>query len=162
MATLGFCEFQHYLFGKRLFSYVDLITGQGLNEVQVLPSVPNPSTSYTFLFLFIVALTACVVLVGFTLWHMWLISRAETTIEFHSNSSERKRLKALKETFVNPYDLGLALNWKMFLGLNHWHEVLYKNLLPSAHRPFCNGINWPMRNMNNLSEDKQKPKLIHV
>ena len=56
---------------------------------------------YTFLFLFIVALTACVVLFGFTSWHFWLVSRAETTIEFHMNSTERKRLKEKNEIDIN-------------------------------------------------------------
>lgn len=155
VATLGFTEFQHYLFGRKAFSYVDLFTGGGLDQVEVLPSVSNPSMSYTFLFLFIVAITAGLVLSGFTLWHFWLISNAETTIDFHTNSTERKRLKKLKQTFVNPYDLGFVLNWKMFLGLNQWYEISYKNLLPSKHRPFSNGINWPMRKSMKLIEQKQ-------
>ena len=145
VATLGFAEFQHYLFGRKVFSYVDLFVGGRLDSVDILPSVSNPSTAYTFLFLFIVAVTAGVVLFGFTLWHFWLITNAETTIEFHTNSTERKRLRKLKEKFVNPYDLGFILNWKMFLGVNQWYEIFYKNLLPSRHRPFCDGINWPMR-----------------
>ena len=155
-STLGFTEFQHYLFGRKVFSYIDLFLGQRLNDVRISPNVTNPSTSYTFLFLFIVAITACVVLFGFTCWHFWLVSHAETTIDFHMNSVERKRLKKLKEKFVNPYDLGFVLNWKMFLGLNQWHEVLYKNLLPSAHRPFCNGINWPIRKSIKLFNEKKK------
>jgi hypothetical protein len=76
---------------------LDLLSGRNVNEVNVLPNVTNPSLYYTFLFLFIVALTASGALFGFTLWHFWLISRAETTIEFHTNSTERTRLKKLKE-----------------------------------------------------------------
>jgi hypothetical protein len=144
-----------------MFSYIDLFLGRRVNEVEILPSVTNPSASYTFLFLFIVAITACLVLCGFTLWHFFLISYAETTIEFHINSTERKRLKDLKEEFINPYHLGFILNWKMFLGLNHWREILYKNLLPSTHRPFCDGINWPMRNLSKSFEDKKK-LIIHT
>ncbi|CAF5082363.1 unnamed protein product, partial [Rotaria magnacalcarata] len=161
-ASFGFSEFQHYLFGRKVFSYLDLVIGRHINEIDILPSVTNPAVSYTFLFLFIVALTACIVLVGFTLWHIWLISRAETTIDFHANASERKRLKKLKQKFINPYDLGLGLNWKMFLGVNRWYEIFYKNCLPSTHRPFCNGINWPIRNPIYSFEDEQKSKLMHV
>ncbi|CAF3664176.1 unnamed protein product [Rotaria socialis] len=161
-ASFGFSEFQHYLFGRKAFSYLDLVTGRRINEIDILPDVTSPSVSYTFLFLFIVALTACIVLVGFTLWHIWLISRAETTIDFHTNASERKRLKKLKQKFINPYDLGLGLNWKMFLGVNRWYEIFYKNCLPSSHRPFCNGINWPRRNPIYSFEDEQKSKLMHV
>ncbi|CAF1096799.1 unnamed protein product [Rotaria sordida] len=162
-ATLGFSEFQHYLFGKKMFSYLDLILGQSLNEAEISPSVSNPSLSYTFLFLFIVTITAGIVLVGFTLWHCWLVSRAETTIEFHTNSSERKRLKNLKEIFINRYDLGFILNWKMFLGVNNWYDIFYKNLLPSTHRPFCDGIHWPIRNPNESSfQATKKLKMINV
>jgi palmitoyltransferase len=162
VATLGFKEFQHYLFGRKVFSYLDLVFGRNINEVDVLSNVPNPSTSYTFLFLFIVAVTACLVLFGFTLWHFWLISRSETTIEFHTNSTERKRLKETNEIFINRFDLGFILNWKMFLGLNKWHEVFYKNFLPSAHRPFCDGVNWPIRNLTKSVDEKKKSTMFNV
>ena len=156
VSTMGFTEFQHYLFGRKIFSYVDLMFGGRLDEAQMLPDISNQSSSFTFLFLFIVAITACVVLCGFTLWHFWLVSRAETTIEFHINGTERKRLKESKQRFVNPYDLGFVLNWKMFLGINHWREIFYKNLLPSTHRPFANGIHWPTRNLAKTFEEQHQ------
>jgi palmitoyltransferase len=161
-ATMGFTEFQHHLFGRKAFSYLDLIFSGRLNDIDLLPHISNPSTHYTFLFLFIVAATACVVLFGFTLWHFWLISHAETTIEFHINSTERKRLKQLKEQFVNPYDLGFVSNWKMFLGLNRWREVFYKNFLPSAHRPFCDGVYWPMRDLRQLTNERKNFVIVNV
>ena len=162
-ATLGFNEFQHFLFGQKEFSYMDLISGQRLDSVSVSPHITDAPTYYTFLFLFIVALTASVVLFGFTLWHFWLISNAETTIEFHTNSTERKRLKKIKEKFVNPYNLGFLLNWKMFLSVNEWHEVFYRNLLPSTHRPLCDGINWPMRPVDQQrAAEPTKSSLIEV
>ncbi|CAF1000362.1 unnamed protein product [Adineta ricciae] len=161
-ASLGFTEFQHFLFGRKVFSYLDLLFGRHMNEVEVLPSVTNASMYYTFLFLFIVAITAGLVLFGFTLWHFWLISRAETTIDFHTNATERKRLKELNQKFVNPYDLGFVLNWKMFLGFNRWYEILYKNLLPSTHRPFCDGINWPRRKLPDILEEKPILGILNV
>jgi len=141
---------------------LDLLSGRNLNEVNVLPNVTNPSLYYTFLFLFIVAVTATGALLGFTLWHFWLISNAETTIEFHTNSTERKRLKRLKEIFINPYDLGFILNWKMFLGLNKWYEIFYRNFLPSTHRPFSDGINWPMNNLTKSIGKKKKLMIMNV
>jgi len=155
-ATLGFTEFQHYLFGRKVFTYLDLLLGRHLNEVDIKSYVTNPSMYYTFLFLFIVALTACVVLFGFTAWHFWLISRSETTIEFHVNSTERKRLQEIKEIFINPYDLGFILNWKMFLGVNNWYEMIYRNFIPSTHKPFSDGINWPIRNLTKSYGEKKK------
>jgi palmitoyltransferase len=159
-ATLGFTEFQHYLFGRKVFTYLDLLLGRHLNEVDIKSYVTNPSMYYTFLFLFIVALTACVVLFGFTAWHFWLISRSETTIEFHVNSTERKRLQEIKEIFINPYDLGFILNWKMFLGVNNWYEMIYRNFIPSTHKPFSDGINWPIRNLTKSYGEKKK--LINI
>lgn len=161
-ATFGFTEFQHFLFGRKEFSYFDLISSQKLNSVEIRAEVSNAPTYFTFLFLFIVALTASVVLLGFTFWHFWLISHAETTIDFHTNSVERKRLKKLGEKFVNPYHLGFRLNWKMFLSVNKWYEIFYRNLLPSTHRPFCDGINWPRRNFDDENPQKTKSTLIEV
>ena len=162
VATLGFTEFQHYLFGRKAFSYLDLILDRRLNKIDMLLDITDPSMSYSFLFLFIVALTSCIILFGFTLWHFWLISRGETTIEFHINYSEKKRLKELDQIFVNPYDLGFLLNWKMFLGLNEWYQIFYKNLLPSTHRPFCNGIQWPMINLNKSFDKKTTMFMMNV
>ena len=161
-ASWGFQEFQHYLFGRKFLSYFDLLFGQAVNEIPLLPHIENPSRSYLMLFLFIVALTASVILSGFTLWHFYLVSFAETTIDFHMMGVERKRLKKLKQTFINPYDLGFGLNWKMFLGINRWYEIFYKNLLPSTHRPLCDGINWPVRATKPVTAQEKNVKLIDV
>ncbi|CAF1219736.1 unnamed protein product, partial [Didymodactylos carnosus] len=144
-ATLGFTEYQHHMFGEKYYSYLDLVLGKRIVENDLLSSFNNPSMHFTMLYLFIVCASACLILFFFTLWHFWLISRAETTIEYHVNSVERKRLKELKLNFQNPYNLGFKTNWQLFLGFHHFYDILYKNLLPSTHRPFSDGIHWPMR-----------------
>ncbi|CAF0877522.1 unnamed protein product [Didymodactylos carnosus] len=150
-ATLGFSEYQHFMFGEKRFSYLDLILGTRITDNDILPSVTNPSMHFTMLYLFIVCVSACFVLFFFTLWHFWLVSRAETTIEYHINSTERARLKLLKLKFQNPYSLGFKTNWQLFLGFHSFYDILYKNLLPSAHRPFSDGIHWPMRTYTNVN-----------
>lgn len=144
-ASFGFTEYQHYIFGEKVVSYIDLLLGKRLQDFELMPHITDTSNAFMMLFLFFVAVTASFILCGFTVWHFFLVSTAQTTIDFYMNSEEKKRLKKTKQIFINPYDLGFALNWKMFLGINQWHEIIYRNLIPSRHRPFCDGINWPIR-----------------
>ncbi|XP_033210094.1 palmitoyltransferase ZDHHC16 isoform X2 [Belonocnema kinseyi] len=74
-----------------------------------------------------------------TWWHAGLISRGETSIEAHINSTEAQKCKTQGQKYRNPYDLGSRENWRIFLGLNgSWWHILF----PSAHRPYGNGLTW--------------------
>jgi hypothetical protein len=44
----------------------------------------------------------------------------------------------------------------MFLGVNNWYEMIYRNFIPSTHKPFSDGINWPIRNLTKSYEEKKK------
>ncbi|XKL62210.1 hypothetical protein PGB90_002043 [Kerria lacca] len=76
--------------------------------------------------------------------HCKMISRGETSIEKHINTSERKKFSEKNEVYLNPYDFGKYRNWIIFLGIHNnskrsWRHILF----PSAHKPFGDGIIWP-------------------
>lgn len=76
-----------------------------------------------------------------TIWHGKLIRRGETSIEYHINMSETKRLAALGKTYTNPYNFGPRKNFMLFLGLvkgRTWRHIL----LPSTHTPDSDGLTW--------------------
>lgn len=104
-----------------------------------------------------------------TWWHAGLISRGETSIEAHINSTEAQKCKTQGQKYRNPYDLGSRENWRIFLGLNDRLaniEQLYVSfylelfarikfkiiiifssswwhiLFPSSHGPYGNGLTW--------------------
>jgi len=88
----------------------------------------------------LIAIGACLALGGLVIWHAKLISAGETSIEYHINKAERKRIG---EKFINPYDLGRRRNWELFLGLNQPGKSFWRHiLLPSSHRPTGNGYDW--------------------
>lgn len=72
-------------------------------------------------------------------WHAHLISRGETSIEHHINRTERARLGT---HHINPYDLGIRKNWRLFLGLVCERTWFANVVLPSAHEPPGNGLSW--------------------
>eukprot|EP00052_Salpingoeca_macrocollata_P020989 m.178709 g.178709 ORF g.178709 m.178709 type:complete len:352 (+) comp21424_c7_seq6:67-1122(+) len=89
-------------------------------------------------------LTAAVVLaLGLLLfWHVYLISTAQTTIDFYINTREKKDLQEQGLTFVNRHDFGLLRNWQRFLGLTRGRSV-WAVLLPSSHHgPVGDGMTW--------------------
>lgn len=102
--------------------------------------------------LFVVMLCSCVTLaLGIlTGWHCKLISHGETSIEWHTNRDDAKRLRKQGLVFRNPYNFGIWSNWKMLLGMvdgRSWLSIL----LPLPHPPFGDGLSWTP-----LPEDMKK------
>jgi len=75
-------------------------------------------------------------------WHCKLISCGETSIEWHINKEDARKLKKQGLVFKNPYDFGIWNNWKMFLGLVEGRSWLFI-LFPSVHPPYGDGLTWP-------------------
>ncbi|CAL8101995.1 unnamed protein product [Orchesella dallaii] len=97
---------------------------------------------------------ASLALGGLFLWHAKLITNGETSIEYHINRSERKKLGA---AFVNRYDLGKLKNWKLFLGLDQPGRSFFRHiLLPSSHAPTGNGYDWSHISVQNLKTHGEK------
>ncbi|XP_050546300.1 palmitoyltransferase ZDHHC16 isoform X2 [Daktulosphaira vitifoliae] len=92
-----------------------------------------------------ITLLACGVFIALAilcLWHGLLISNGETSIESHINKYETERMAMINFKYVNIYNYGVKMNWKLFLGLHNgrnWRHVVF----PSTHKPLGNGFIWP-------------------
>ncbi|CAG0913774.1 unnamed protein product [Notodromas monacha] len=114
----------------------------------------SPLTRSILVFLGCCCLGGMVMLSALGFWHAWLISRGETTIEYHMNKAENRRLAAVGRTFKNPYNLGFWQNWGVFLGCHDGWSFLRRVLIPSGHVPLadCNSDDYPYAETGDLSQ----------
>jgi len=135
-----------YRIKKAINGYFDLfnITTTGPIEMDLTKTYlsNNEVNSHHIIYLFLLCFSVTVALGGLTFWHMYLISRGETSIEKLINCKEKNRLKRLNLKFVNVYNYGPVLNWQLLLGFKNKKCFVRRVLLPSKHKPYCNGINW--------------------
>ncbi|XP_051937245.1 palmitoyltransferase ZDHHC16A isoform X2 [Hippocampus zosterae] len=94
------------------------------------------------IYMWVLTSTVAVVLGILTTWHALLISRGETSIERHTNSKEKSRMKKMGQVYKNPFNYGKLHNWKVFLGVEKRSHWVTRVLLPSAHLPFGDGLTW--------------------
>lgn len=102
----------------------------------------DPSKRRCVVYMVLINLSVLIALGSLSYWHFKLIKKGETSIEAHINRAETKRLAALGQIYVNPYDFGAKKNWKLFLGLVKGRTVLKNVFLPSGHKPIGNGLVW--------------------
>ncbi|XP_068708962.1 palmitoyltransferase ZDHHC16-like [Montipora capricornis] len=111
------------------------------------------------LFVFMLCSAVTISLGILTAWHFRLISSGETSIEWHINKEDAKKLRKQGLVFRNPYDYGILSNWRMLLGLVDGRSWLHL-LLPSSHPPFGDGITWAP--LPEVLKDDAKGKLHFV
>lgn len=133
LITFGFHYFQSQVFPENDINIFSLVTQQWIDS-------PNSNQLYTKLtlieFFALIAITLAVgSLAGF---NAFIISNGSTNIELKSFSLPFCGSK--KNT--NIYDLGLANNWKLFLGFNDKKSFFRRVVLPSNHKPVGDGVNW--------------------
>ena len=88
-------------------------------------------------------------------WHLYLISKAETSIEWNDNRIISMELSRRGKKFVNPHSYGFKNNWKLFLGLVHNRNFIRHVLLPSGHPPAGNGSDWRLGHLVRAPEPVQ-------
>ncbi|KAK3095184.1 hypothetical protein FSP39_011170 [Pinctada imbricata] len=66
---------------------------------------------------FVICSAVALALGVLVIWHVKMISTAETNIEIHINRKERERLKKVGLIFRNPYHYGFIQNWRVFFSL---------------------------------------------
>lgn len=71
------------------------------------------------IFAAVISVSTCVALGTLTSWHARLITRGETSIESHINSTESQKYRAQGKFYQNPYDFGPRENWRLFLGIKN-------------------------------------------
>jgi len=87
-----------------------------VRHIQSNPFIPTPAerTLVSLAFMLCVCLAAAVTCLGG--FHLYLVLSAQTTIEFHSNFSKRR-----KAGWKNPYSAGSwKKNWEMIYGTLYW------------------------------------------
>ncbi|GFY66663.1 palmitoyltransferase ZDHHC16, partial [Trichonephila inaurata madagascariensis] len=94
------------------------------------------------------------VLGGLLAWHARLISKGETSIESHINKKETARLLKEGKIYENPYNYGIAKNWKIFLCIGYrrpwWHI-----LLPFSEEPLGDGLQWNILSNKELLDNEK-------
>jgi palmitoyltransferase len=87
----------------------------------------------------------------------YIISRGATNIELKNMNIPC--ISSTSDMPKNPYDLGFVNNWKVFLGFDDLKSFFFKVVLPSAHKPLTDGVNWseylnyPIRHMNKFNKE---------
>jgi palmitoyltransferase len=70
------------------------------------PQWPHFVPEVVYAMIYILAVVLCFAVGVMLTWHLWGITKAETSVESQDNEQYRERAKARRETFVNSYDLG--------------------------------------------------------
>jgi len=88
--------------------------------------------------------------IGFALtimacWHLWLISKGETSVESSDNHYYRKISKGRGLQFYNPFDLGARTNLELFFNVGASRFPYYTVLLPMSVPPSSDGWVWQKR-----------------
>lgn len=103
----------------------------------------TPPIVYTLMWVLSVALGLAVPMLLF--WHIYLISRGETSIEGHDNDYFAKKAKERNMVYVNPYDLGSARkNLEFFFNAGPDRFPYYTILLPFRYPPATSGWKFPL------------------
>ena len=70
-------------------------------------------------FSFVLAASICACLSLLTLWNLYLIASAQTTVEFYENRAAPQEMRTKGIVFVNEYDLGTVANLKNFFNIGN-------------------------------------------
>lgn len=125
-----------------------------------LPVEPPPAMLWrkrAIFFMAFICSGAFIALTWLSIWHAKHILRGETSIEAHINKAESKRLGALNQVYINPYNYGPDENFKIFFGIEDgsyrsWLHIFF----PSSHRPFGDGLTW--QNANHIKKTIEEKK----
>eukprot|EP00750_Incisomonas_marina_P032509 INCI9200.6.p1 GENE.INCI9200.6~~INCI9200.6.p1 ORF type:complete len:344 (-),score=28.62 INCI9200.6:450-1481(-) len=74
----------------------------------------NPASLVTLFFALMVAVGAAITIL--LVWHLYLVTTAQTTIEFWGNRTLASRAREQGKTFTLPYSQGCLKNWQNLVG----------------------------------------------
>ena len=95
------------------------------------------------IYLFLLCSAVTVALSLLNAWHTLLITRGETSIEVHINSSECTKAAKSGMGYNNPYNYGAKRNLQIFFGLQRSGRSILCVLFPSSQKPEGDGFSWP-------------------
>lgn len=111
---------------------IKLSRKRGFKWVQhMFPYVPTPKEKTLVSFTFMMCTSVGVAVFFLLSLHIYLLFTAQTTIEMHSNSLQKRLARSRGRTWVNPYDLGFTRNWQQVYGISN----PLRALMPSRREP---------------------------
>ncbi|ODO07039.1 hypothetical protein I350_04407 [Cryptococcus amylolentus CBS 6273] len=80
-------------------------------------------------------------------WHLYMVSKGETSIESHDNDYLANKAKREGLIYLNPYDLGRRRNLELFFNIGLGGYSPYTLLFPFLIPPSSNGWSYPRRSL---------------
>ncbi|KAH8861656.1 putative protein S-acyltransferase 15 [Schistosoma japonicum] len=159
LLTVGWSDFHSYVIELNQ-NQVDATTKYSLNwfdQYTYLPKTEFFIRLYKGCFIF--GLVSIPLVIALCIWHTYLISNGETSIERHINAKFTQILQQRGLIYRNPHNFGLFINWIKFLCLIDKHEManinkrvnsfhlysllfkrlFYRVLLPAYPAPYNDG-----------------------
>ncbi|CAD6573713.1 MAG: hypothetical protein TREMPRED_000891 [Tremellales sp. Tagirdzhanova-0007] len=103
----------------------------------------TPRLAYTLLYVLSIAIGIAVPVLAS--WHVYMVSKGETSIESHDNAYLDTRARAEGLIYLNPYDLGRRKNINYFFHTGPTGYAAITLLFPLAVSPSSNGWTYPRR-----------------
>ncbi|XAO25425.1 hypothetical protein I312_104248 [Cryptococcus bacillisporus CA1280] len=97
----------------------------------------TPKLGWTIIWVLAVAIGVAVPIL--TLWHLYMVSNGETSIESHDNAYLASKAKSEGLIYLNPYDLGRRRNLQLFFNLGPGGYSPTTLLFPFLVPPATNG-----------------------
>lgn len=102
-------------------------------KLRMYPLTPHKDENFCITLAFTICLAVGIAVTILSVFHLFLVFTAQTTIEFHGNFSNRKKAKSIGKVWKNPYNLGYKRNFQQVYG-SSLHPIL-AILLPSTREP---------------------------
>ncbi|KAG0702825.1 DHHC palmitoyltransferase-domain-containing protein [Suillus ampliporus] len=99
-----------------------------------------PQLAYILTYMLSVVL--CLAVFIMLCWHLWGVTRGETTVEAQDHEIYRRIAKDRGDNFVNSYDLGKSTNLRLFFNVGPDGYPWYTLILPLRIMPYTDGRSW--------------------
>ncbi|KAI0342615.1 zf-DHHC-domain-containing protein [Trametopsis cervina] len=103
------------------------------------------SPEIVFLLIYILAAVLFLAVTVMGSYHLYGVSRGETSVEAQDHEHYRHIAKRRGEDFVNSYDLGRRKNLQIFFNIGRNAYPAYTLIIPLRIEPFTDGRSWARR-----------------
>ncbi|KAG2756812.1 zf-DHHC-domain-containing protein [Suillus brevipes Sb2] len=102
-----------------------------------------PQLAYVLTYMLSVVI--CIAVFIMLCWHLWGVSRGETTVEAQDHEVYKRIAKDRGDNFVNSFDLGRSTNLRLFFNIGPGGYPWYTLILPFRIMPYTDGHSWARR-----------------
>ncbi|KAJ3268915.1 hypothetical protein HDU76_011357, partial [Blyttiomyces sp. JEL0837] len=111
-----------------------------------LYDVPIPNLvsrqSLLFLFVFLVDTSVCISVGAIAIWNFYMLSTAQTTVEYYQNRYAAAIARSRGDTFTNEFDIGTKRNIMIHFNISKSHPW-WTVLVPYRVPPVGDGTQYP-------------------